>query len=174
MLHRLRLGTKLPLMLVSISVVALAIMGMTSYHLASRTLVSYGTERLEQTLGNRIDKLRLWSERQLAALEVATTGQEPNNALRDLSGIWRRLGDDSREVVRKAIKDGGAERTTDLAAAEYLMQYRAYHPAFKALAEQSGLLDLFLVDPGGEVVYSLQGDENFGSICSNPFPATRS
>lgn len=163
MLQGLRLGTKLPLMLVSISVVALAIMGITSYHLAATTLTNYGTERLEQTLDSRIDQLQLWSERQLAALHSASASQATNNAMRDLAAVWRRLDEISRAQVRSALQGGGAATGADIASAEYMMQYRLYHSGFKALAEQSQLLDIFLVDPEGNVVYSMQGDANFGT-----------
>jgi methyl-accepting chemotaxis protein len=165
MLHRLRLGTKLPLMLVSISIVALAIMGFTSYHLAARALTNYGTERIQQTLSSRTEQIHQWSERQLAALRSATVSQATNQAMRDLGAIWARMDSFNQEQVRRALAtDEMVARLGEAptAAEEYLALRQAYMPGFQAIATENRLVDIFLVATNGTVVYSLKTDSNFG------------
>ncbi|RWR10768.1 PAS domain S-box protein [Sinirhodobacter populi] len=165
----LRLGTKLPLMLVSVSFVALAIMGLSSYHLASTMLITHGTQRLEQALGSRREVLRHWSEQQLSSIRAAGLSAGALRAARDFQTAWERIGPDPGPELRRIFvdhvaPDGGYSQPGVVPhLSDYTLQHRRYSGTFSALVEQNGLLDIFLVGPGGEVFYSHQKDANFAT-----------
>ncbi|HEY0274623.1 MAG TPA: HAMP domain-containing protein, partial [Paenirhodobacter sp.] len=167
--QNLRLGVKLPLMLVSVSFVALAIMGVSSYHLASTMLKAHGTQRLEQTLSSRKEVLRHWSDQQLSAIRAAGASTGVPRAARDFMQAWTGLGSDPGDELRRIFIDGnphpaGERYKLDYSNVmnDYTLNHRRYNITFAALADQNDLLDIFIVSPVGDVLYSYQKDENFG------------
>ncbi len=167
--QNLRLGTKLPLMLVSVSFVALAFMGVSSYHLASSMLKAHGTQRLEQALASRGQVLRHWSEQQLSSIRAAGASTGVPRAARDFMAAWSRLGVNPGAELRQIFVTENphpeAERyKQDYSSVlnDYTLQHRRYSMTFSALVDQNNLMDIFVVGPAGDVLYSYQKDENFG------------
>jgi len=169
-LKGIKLGIRLPLMLVAISVVALAIMGVSSYEVARKILTSEGTDRLQQSLDTRVGTLEAWAAGLTSDLYATASNAGTARSLREFSAAWDRLGERPQDDLRKAFIEANpnppAERyKLDYPGEvnDYTILHRRYHPGFVALAEQKHLVDIYLVSVTGNVIYSLGKQDDFAT-----------
>ena len=128
LLYTLRLGIKLPLMLVSISLVALLVMGVMSYRLAADSLLRDGKARLTQEQTDHVSMIENWSKSALDGVTVAPTYVGIRTAF---AGLVNPAPGLSPEDLRKRYASG-----------------------LTTLAHRENLYDLMLVNDRGEIVFS--------------------
>jgi len=169
-LKRIKLGIRLPLMLVAVSVVALAIMGISSYEVARKILTTEGTERLQQSLDMRGTALEHWAAGLSSDLGATASNAGTTRALREFSAAWDRLGTAPQDYLRKAFIEGNPNPPAERFKLDYpgdvndyTILHRRYHPGFVALAQQKNLIDVYLVSVTGNVIYSLSKQDDFAS-----------
>ncbi|WP_417807149.1 methyl-accepting chemotaxis protein [Thioclava sp.] len=169
-LNNLKLSIKLPLMLVTIAMVALTIMGVSAYREAYRLLESEGSARLERTLNARVAGMQGWQDRVQSDLRSLAGNAVTARALYDFDRGWKQLGDNAAKIVARAYRDENpnspdARSKLDYAgdATDYSIQHRRYHAGFQAEAAQKGYSDLYLIDREGRVVYSINKDAVYAS-----------
>lgn len=169
-LKRIKLGVRLPLMLVAISVVALAIMGLSSYGVARKILTSEGTDRLQQSLEMRGTALEHWAAGLTSDLGATASNAGTTRALREFGAAWERLGTAPQDYLRKAFIEANPNPPAERFKLDYpgdvndyTILHRRYHPGFVALAEQKNLLDIYLVGVTGNVIYSMNKQEDFAT-----------
>ncbi len=170
LLHNLKLGVKLPLMLVTIALVALTIMGGSAYREARNLLEKDGAQRLTQALDDRRTDLEAWAAKLMADARAVTDTPATNRALREMSASWKRLGDAPGAYLRKAyIEDNpnpkGARHKLDYPGdvTDYSILHRRYHPGFVTMAMQMGFADIYMINTDGVVVYSMGKNDDFAT-----------
>lgn len=174
-LNKLKIGVKLPLMLVAISVVALSIMGATSYREARKLLEAEAHQRLERTLDQRAKALAHWSESLTAELRTMAVNQAFSRTMRDLMSAWKRLGDEAsaqlqRNYVAKNPYPAGERYKFDFDGDinDYSMLHRREHPGLVTFAQEKGIFDIYLIRPDGTVLYTLRKEETFAANLRSP------
>lgn len=172
-LNNLKLSIKLPLMLVTIAMVALTIMGVAAYREAYDLLEREGSARLERTLNARVAGIEGWQDRVQSDLRSLASNAVTARALYDFDRGWKQLGDSAAKTVARAYRDENpnspdARAKLDYAsdATNYSIQHRRYHAGFRTEAAQKGYSDLYLIDRKGQVVYSINKDPVFASDLS--------
>ena len=91
-LINLRLGVKLPLILVTTVLVALGVMGYVAYKDARKLLQIEGTLRLSEVLEARARELEVWSDTIVADVTTAARSAQAGRMLREMGSGWRSLG----------------------------------------------------------------------------------
>ncbi|KEO51749.1 methyl-accepting chemotaxis protein [Thioclava pacifica] len=174
LLENLKLGIKLPLMLVAIAMIALTIMGASAYREAYGLLESEGKERLGRTLESRVSQLEAWSRQVESGTRQLAGNPTTARALYDFDKGLSRLGEEaSTRLVElfEADPDGSQQIGEEIEGVlDYAIQHRRYHPGFRqALAEQ-GYDDLYLVARDGRVVYSVRKGDAFAHQIADASP----
>ncbi|WP_444461965.1 methyl-accepting chemotaxis protein [Rhodobacter capsulatus] len=171
----LKLRLKLPLMLVTIAVGALAVMGVSSYREARNLLLEQGSQRLEHTLQTRAQGAQGWADQVQSELRAMAVNQGTARLMRDFSGAWKMLGAGAADNLRKAWVETNpnpeAERwKLDFAGDinDFGIIHRRAHPGFVTQSKERGLADLFFVDPKGRVLYSLRKGPEFAADLTDP------
>ena len=169
-LINLRLGVKLPLILVTTVLVALGVMGYVAYKDARKLLQIEGTLRLSEVLEARARELEVWSDTIVADVTTAARSAQAGRMLREMGSGWRSLGADAPQYVVDAYitknpNPPGQRQKLDFAGdiSNYSMTHRRYHPGFVAELEQKGYYDVFLIDIGGNVIYTVAKESDFGA-----------
>ena len=176
----LRLGIKLPLVLVSLSLVALTIMGIAAFRDARNALLHDGEERLDLALDTRKSELETWTREILSDVTSLSQSEGTAKALREFVSGWDRLGEDPggylrREYIAENPNPAGKRQLLDAAGdvTDYTIVHRRYHPGFVALQEHKGYYDIFLVDVLGNVVYTMFKEDDFGTnLLKGPYKDT--
>ncbi|TKD17392.1 PAS domain S-box protein [Rhodobacter capsulatus] len=174
-LKSLKLRLKLPLMLVTIAVGALAVMGVSSYREARNLLLEQGSQRLEHALQTRTQGAQGWADQVQSELRAMAGNQGTARLMRDFSGAWKMLGAGAADNLRHAWVETNpnpeAERwKLDFAGDinDFGIIHRRAHPGFVTQSKERGLADLFFVDPKGRVLYSLRKGPEFAADLTDP------
>ncbi|KFE35407.1 methyl-accepting chemotaxis protein [Thioclava atlantica] len=168
LLDNLKLGIKLPLMLVSVAMIALTIMGLSAYREAHALLEREGETRLAQTLDARVAQIRTWADSMQTETRALAGHQTTARALYDLEKAWTRLGENASDLITRAFTetDPEGEKAADMEGGvllDYTLQHRRYHKEFLKEIEERGLEDLYLVSADGLVVYSARKGPRYGA-----------
>lgn len=164
-LDNLKLGIKLPLMLVAIAMIALTIMGASAYREAYALLESEGEGRLSRTLEARVSQLEAWSLHAESETRQLAGNPTTARALYDFDKGLSRLGEEAsaRLVELYGSDPAGAREISEEVEGvlDYAIQHRRYHPAFQQALDEGGYADLYLVARDGRVVYSVRKGGEF-------------
>ena len=165
-----KLTLKLPLMMVSVAVIAMTIMGFEAYKDARELLDVEGNNRLTATLESRADQLLTWQETLIADVHAEAASQSTARGVREFTSAWKRLGPDASAYVRKLYVDenphpAGERQLLEFAGdvTDYSIQHRRYHNSYMTAAQQKGFYDVFLIDLAGNVIYTMAKEQDFGS-----------
>ena len=171
----LKLRLKLPLMLVAIAMVALAVMGVSSYREARSLLLEQGSQRLDHALETRAQGAQGWADQVQSDLRAMAVDQGTARLMRDFAGAWKMLGAGAADNLRHAWVETNphpeAERwKLDFAGEinDFGIIHRRAHPGLVTLAEERGLADIFFVDPRGRVLYALRKGPEFAADLTDP------
>jgi len=166
--HHLKIGIKLPLMLVTVGLGALGVMGIGAYRDGVKLLEREAQARLERTLDSRVEGLAEWSEQQFANAAAVAHDPATGRAIREFGASWKRLGAEPDAYLRTLYRTENPNPPGERYKLEYpgdvtdySILHRRYHPGFVAAARQHGFADLLLVDASGRVVYSLAKEDDF-------------
>ncbi|KEP70037.1 chemotaxis protein [Thioclava dalianensis] len=166
----LKFGVKIPLMLVSIAMIALTIMGVSAYRDGRALLTRASAERLERTLAAQVSAIEGWGAQLEGNLRALANNALTARALYDFDQGWKTLdsqaaGDLTRAYVSDNPNPAGQRADLDYAedASDYSIQHRRYHAGLRAILRDRGYSDLYLVNPEGKIVYSVMKDSLFGA-----------
>ncbi|MEM9349010.1 MAG: methyl-accepting chemotaxis protein [Pseudomonadota bacterium] len=161
---------KLPVMMIAAVIIAAALANYAALQHGREALRAAGHARLDAVLNDRQDKLHAWLE-DLEA-EVVAQGSNPFvvTAFRAFRKGWIRVqeanpGDLGRDALRDGV-DGGGSVSLEAVYASALQRYDGY---FKSLSERVDFADVLLLDPEGNVVYSVnRGVEFTANVLKGP------
>lgn len=164
-----RLSFKLPGFVAAvIAVVALCLATLT--YVGGRTAAQSKAElQLDLLLNSRAGQLQTWFES--IALKTRTVSASPSvsSAMGEFATIWRALPETAREDIRQdytTLSPYGAGERQNLQRAEgqhpYHELHAQYHSFLRYFNETNSFYDVFLVDPDGNIVYSVFKESDFG------------
>lgn len=176
----MKLGVKLPLILVTTAILGLSVMGYLAYSESRKLLENEGRERLSQVVEARERELEIWSATIISDVESAARSAQSSRVIREFGSAWSSLGADaSAYVVDKYIttnpNPAGQRQKLSYAGdiTNYSIIHRRYHPGFTAEAEKKGYYDIFLIDLAGNIVYSMAKENDYGSnLVSGPLASS--
>jgi len=160
--NNLKLSVKLPLIMLLLSAVALLGMGFMGYYNAKTTLAETAKGRLQMVLEMRGADIARWNEQ--IAKEVLLHSSSPNSrrVVTDFIGAWTALPGDKGGFLREHYADqdssaAAVAQTIDFAGVQtdYSRKHRRHHPFFQTLLNSNGYADIFIIDPDGNVLYSV-------------------
>ncbi|MBZ4022422.1 hypothetical protein CKO11_08125 [Rhodobacter sp. TJ_12] len=172
---RLSLGLKLPLMLVAIAMVALTVMGVSSYREARALLAEEANQRLERTLESRAQALEQWAGQLQSELAAMAANSGTQRLMRDFANSWKMLGEGAADNLRTAWVETNPNPPQERWKLDFAgdindfgIVHRRAHPGFVTLADEKKLHDLYFIDVSGHVIYSLRKDADFAADLTDP------
>lgn len=170
LINNLKLGIKLPLMLVVLAAAALATMGVSATRSARIALEEEAAVRLSQVLEARIDELETYSRAIESDLRSLAAAEGTRNALRDFIAGWEtKDGDPAKYWRGKYVTDNphpAEERWKYGTAADgtpYSNTHRKVHAGFVSAMQERGVDDIYLIGITGTVFYSVRKGEDFAT-----------
>lgn len=169
MFARIKLATKLPVIMVLLMASAIAISSLVAYNSAAKSL-RVESEKLLQTVENaREIEILGWEETLRNTLMAQPFAPTVTDALRGFTQIFAGIEGDPVEVLHKSwITDNpnpAGERNLMEASRDgsaYSHIHSIYHPYFNAVQQKHGLYDVFLLDVEGNVIYTVYKEVDFG------------
>jgi len=167
---RINVSIKLPIIMVSLSAFALAVMGAISYNDSKAILTEQAEARLQATLETQRSMLTSWLENIEVEVMSQTTSPMMRSAITDFTGAWEALPGNKTETLRQDYignNPNPPEERLNLDAAEgrnaYNRLHRRYHPYFRSLMLRRDFADVYVLDAAGNVVYSVAKGNDFAT-----------
>nr|WP_138422654.1 HAMP domain-containing protein [Maritimibacter alexandrii] len=157
----MNLVVKLPAFMVGLVAVAIIVTSVAAYFMARNAMMREVEGRLtavSQAPAARMSDLLATIDADLNALTQDKTVIE---AMRAFSGAFARMDAPDAELQRSYIEDNpnptGEKHLLDSAAtgSSYDVKHGTYHPGFRARLVAMDYYDIFLIDPDGNIVYTV-------------------
>ncbi|MEN6544186.1 methyl-accepting chemotaxis protein [Parvibaculum sp.] len=167
----LRIAAKLQLIIASAALLLAIGIGVSSYIEAAKNTNAEITDRFDALLHGRKAAL----EDYLASVDqdIRYMAQSPfvQDAMYDFASSWRSAKNQSDPVARfRALYNKGSEDVmTD--GSEYAGLHDGYHNGFRKFMQERGYEEVYLIDPDGNVVYTVSKGADFAS---NVYPPSTS
>ncbi len=165
-IDNLRIGIKLPFAMVLIAVIMLLLTEIIALRNLREAVLDAGHDRLVAVATSRASALASEMNAIRADLNARATSPATVAALRAFSHAWTRIGDNTPEVLREVYGryPEGGEGTLALlqgAQASYGIAHERYHKDFQRQFAAHGFGDILLIDPKGNIVYSVAKAADF-------------
>lgn len=179
-LSNLRLAVKLPLIISALGTLMATVLCITAYLDAEKILSVEIEKKFYATLESRKNRL----EDLLAAADddLLTQALNPTtlSAMIGFALAWRTLGTGQTDALQQSyIEDNehpAGERdalTTTGQGGQYDIVHTKFHPYYRQVLRTKGYYDIFLVDPEGNVIYSVFKETDFATnLNSGPWRDT--
>ena len=169
-LPTLSIAVKIPLLVVAFAVIATAVTGVSSYISSSQYLAEAAMRNMEAVVGSRKSEMTLYLKSIEEDLRVVADNAMTRDALAAFKTSYAGTGAAENVAVRNAyIFDNpnplGEKHKLDDAkdGSAYSETHAQFHPWFRNLLEARGYYDVFLVEPNGDLVYSVFKENDFGT-----------
>jgi len=160
----LKLSIKLPLIISTLGLMIAAIIGFNAYQDAKHIIETSIEEKFSATLSARTDSLtRLFQANQSFTM---AEGANPTtlSAINFFSRAWTdMLGEQSEILQNLYAKEDTAIPDTSGASTQYARVHDKYHPYFETVMKTQGFGDVFLIDPKGNIIYSVAKGQDFAT-----------
>ena len=166
----LKISMKLPIVIVSLALIALGITAFFAVSSAEHSLEVVQAEKLEAVQESRISNLTNY----LGSIQedVSTLAQNHMviDAIKDLEDGFAEFGPAKMQVAKRLYIDNnpnaaGEKHKLDYApdSSTYSEMHKKYHPWFRQVMETRGYYDIFLVNEFGDVVYSVYKEADYAT-----------
>ncbi|WP_318245931.1 methyl-accepting chemotaxis protein [Stappia stellulata] len=166
----LRISAKIPVLVVVFAVIATVVTGVSSYLSSSRYLSEAATRNMEAVVGSRSSEMALY----LASIEEDLKVVADNSMVHDALAAFKETYGATGAAEHTALRDAyifnnpnplGEKHKLDAAAdgSAYSKTHATFHPWFRHLQQARGYYDVFLVEPNGDLVYSVFKENDFGT-----------
>jgi methyl-accepting chemotaxis protein len=166
----MRLGLRLPLVIVGFSLVVGATVGAVAYRMAASAGRAAVEERLGSIVENREVALRTYLKGIEQDLRVVAASPLTREALLALEAGYAGFGASATDDLKRLYVDrnphpvGERQRLDDAGdGSAYSASHAAYHAWFRRLLDEHGYYDVFLIDAAGEVVYTVFKEADFAT-----------
>ncbi|MCG8490269.1 MAG: cache and HAMP domain-containing protein, partial [Sneathiellales bacterium] len=158
----LRISQKLPLLILSASLLLGLSLGFLSYFQGSTAVNEEVVKKLQVVLQGRQTALSNYLQSIKEDLHITATNPEVITAIKGFSRAWEELGDNQLGKLQKSyITDNqfptGEKEKLDYAkdGTAYSDLHKSYHPWFREMLYTREYYDIFLFDLEGNLVYSV-------------------
>ncbi|SDU29459.1 methyl-accepting chemotaxis protein [Stappia sp. ES.058] len=170
----MKISVKLPAIIVGLSLMCSAGVGIASYVSGAATVQSLSEERLTALAENRKGALEDYLGGLRSGLVSFADSKTVVGALAGFSAGWSKSGDTPAQTLIKGyITDNPNEpdKRDELDRAgrkPYDREHRKIHPIMRRHVADNALGDLMLVDPDGNVIYSVKKRDDFAANLRDP------
>lgn len=161
-LNRLRISTRLPLVVILIVVLTSAVVSLFAFFQAGGEVSSQVKDRLSAVLDARKSELQSYLSSIEEDLRLVAANPYTREALGAFSAGWQEMGSNPGPLLQQLyINDNPhpAGEKDKLYSADdgssYSAAHARFHPWFHALQQRRGYYDVFLFDLGGNLVYTV-------------------
>lgn len=169
-LNNIRLAVKLPLIMLSLSALALIGMGLLAYFDAKTTLDDAARTRLQVALETRSASVSVWHRTLAKEVIAETSSPSTRRSISEFIGAWAALPGNKSEFLKEHFKadepkDAKTPAVVDFSAVQtdYSRRHRRRHPHYETVMERNSYFDVFLFDPEGNLVYSVLKEADFAT-----------
>ncbi|MEQ8965413.1 MAG: methyl-accepting chemotaxis protein [Azospirillaceae bacterium] len=169
----LAIRRKLPLAMVGLAVLAVAAVSGLAFVGARDALRHEIENKLAAVAEDRVTALSTYLDSVRADLMVQAANPVVAEAIAALAAGWAALGGDPAARARDLYVGSNPhpaserERLADAGdGSAYSAAHARFHPFFRALEEERGYYDVFLVAPDGRLVYSVAKEADFATDLS--------
>lgn len=169
----MKLTYKIPAAIACSVLLAAASVGLYSAHRAARSLEETAANQLVASTAARASELRNYLGNIRGDLLIASTSSAVRDALQDFTPAFRNVnttsGNALKELQRLYITGNphptGEKHKLDAASdgSSYSAAHRKHHPWFRAFLAERAYYDIFLIEPGGELVYTVFKELDFAT-----------
>ncbi|MGB3813231.1 MAG: methyl-accepting chemotaxis protein [Shinella sp.] len=172
----MRISRKLPLAAAMLTLLSIGAASAVSLFVSADTVTEQVMQKLEATADGRRNEARTYLEGMKLDLLSHSTAMPTTQAFYGFAGAWGALGKDpAKELHERYI-----ENNPNPPAARYLFDtakkdnfdrsHKQYHVTFRKHLESQGYDDLYMIDPKGNVLYSVAKAEDFGTnVLDGPY-----
>ncbi|WP_082020542.1 methyl-accepting chemotaxis protein [Leisingera sp. ANG-M1] len=162
----LKLAQKLPLLIVSTALVMTVILIAVSTNYFRRGVLHDAEVFMQSLVRDRELALQSYLEGIDAAILTIASVPSTAKAMKDLGVTWQtRSGAGQSEVQNLSMFAS--------AASPYDIHFDRNHPAFQKIMERMGFYDVFLINPDGDVIFSVTKEADYATnMVSGPFRET--
>ncbi|WP_029059098.1 methyl-accepting chemotaxis protein [Stappia stellulata] len=170
----MKISVKLPAIIVGLSLMCSAGVGIASYVTGASAVQSLSEERLTALAENRKGALEDYLNGLQAGLVSFADSKTVLGALAGFSAGWSKSGDaPAQTLIKGYITDNPneADKREELDRAgrkPYDREHRKVHPIMRRHVADNGLGDFMLVDPQGNVIYSVKKRGDFAANLRDP------
>ncbi len=168
--RKLKLATKLPLMVVTVAVVTAIAMETTAFLNARLSMRAETEARLAAVAEARVASLTAYLDGVRADLDMQVHNPILQDALAGFAGGWDELPDDAAAHLRRLYVDDNPHPAGDRAALDaaadgsaYSAAHAQHHPWLREFLKRRGYADVFLFDADGNLVYSVSKLSDFAA-----------
>lgn len=158
----MKLHTKLPLIIVVLSLLTGCVTAILSYNSARSSLRVEAETKLESVLDSRVSVVEAWLETLQGDIKMQSVNPTVRNALVEFSAAWNEIpGDQSTYLqdwyIQRNPNPTGSKENLDYASdgTVYSDVHAKYHPYMRTFLRDRGFYDIFLFDQDGNLVYTV-------------------
>ena len=155
------ISRKLPLAAAILTIVSIGIASTASMMIGSQSLEDKSAETLQAVADGRRNQIETYLNNIEKDLVAKSDRQDVQSAIMAFRQVWATLGSNPvTELQDRYIKNNpnplGKKHLLDTAGKDaYDAFHQSYHPRFRAMLEAQEYYDIFLVDPDGNVIYTV-------------------
>jgi len=161
-LKKLKISTKLPLVVVLIAAISASVVSIAAFIQAGAEVETQVKDRLVAVLSSRKSELGSYLTSIQEDLKLVATNQNTRDALTAFSEGWNEFGSNATVSLQQLyISDnrfptGEKDKLYDADdGSRYSIAHAEFHPWFHGLQQRRGYYDVFLFDTNGNLVYSV-------------------
>jgi methyl-accepting chemotaxis protein len=167
----IRIAQKLPLAVVGAALVASAAIGIGSYLISASTVTAMTEDKLRTVAQQRANELTAFFSETASDLLVTASGSAAN-ALSNLVIGWDQMGENITAQMHEAFIANNPHEPEQRANLDtgglskgitYDMAHGRIHPGLRAQLRARGYGDIYLFDPRGNLVYSVNKQLEFAT-----------
>ena len=165
----MRISRKLPLAAAVLTLLSIGAASAVSLIVSAETVTRQVMQKLEATADGRRNEARIYLDGMKLDLISLSTAMPTTQAFYGFAGAWGALGKDPA----KELHDRYIANNPNPPAERYLLDtakkdnfdrsHKQYHVTFRKHLESQGYADLYMIDPKGNVLYSVAKAEDFGT-----------
>ncbi|GLQ07653.1 methyl-accepting chemotaxis protein [Sneathiella chinensis] len=177
---RLKLAQKLPLLIISSSLVLGIALGVTGYLSGADAVEQEVRKKLDVTLESRKLGLTQLMSSVRDDLEVTATNPVIVNAISEFGTAWLGISGNPTEVLQNGFihnnphPEQERDQLDSVGDGSYYSEiHQRFHPWLRSYMKSRGYHDILLFDMDGNMIYSVHKEEDFGTnILSGPYKGT--
>jgi len=166
------LSVKIPLLMVGLAALAILSVGALAYVITKTEIEHEAQARLTNVLETRKSAIETWFESQIVDLQTLAGNSSSQAALSNFAFAWKALGaadGERRAYLHEHYIDANPHQAGERNQLEtagdgstYSDAHQRYHAGFDQFRKAKGLYDIFLIDPSGNIIYSVFKEDDLG------------
>jgi len=169
-LNNMKIAVKLPLIMLTLSAMALIGMGVMAYYNAKATLDEGARTRLQVALETRSASVSVWHRTLVKEVIAQSSSPSTRRSITEFISAWVSLPGDKSAFLKEHFKPDvpkadDAPVVMDFSAVQtdYSRRHRRRHAYYQTVMERNSYYDVFLLDTEGNLVYSVRKEADFAT-----------